>query len=163
VQVEASFQSMEDIRTAFEGGASKVVLRPFAFSLIREAVKTYGPEKVIAEIQSKGSGVIGDGKTSDGEPIDVVDFAEKLVPLGIKEIVFKDERSEGTLMQPNYDEVDRLFLITGNDLKIYVSGGISDPKHLRLLKKIGAAGAIIGKAFFERTISIAEAQAAVRD
>jgi len=163
VQVEASFGNMEDIGLAFQSGASKVVLRPFAFNVIQEAVKTYGPEKVIVEIQSKGSGVIGDGKTSDGEPIDVVDFAEKLVPLGIKEIVFKDERSEGTLMQPNYDEVDRLFLITGNDLKIYVSGGISDPKHLRLLKKIGAAGAIIGKAFFERTISIAEAQAAVRD
>ena len=104
---------------------------------------------------------MGYGKTSDGELIDVVDFAEKLIPLGVKEIVYKDERSEGTLIHPNYDEMDRLFLITGNDLKIYASGGISEIKHLLLLKKIGASGAIIGKAFYEKKLSIKEALAAV--
>ncbi len=163
LQVEASFSSPEDMKIAFERGASKVVLRPFVLNIIGEAVKTFGAEKVIVEIQAKGPGVVGDGKTSDGEPIDVVDFAEKLIPLGVKEIVYKDERSEGTLIHPNYDEVDRLFLITGKDLKIYVSGGISEPKHLQLLKKIGATGAIIGKAFYERILSVQQALDAVAD
>lgn len=161
VQVEASFANIDEIKIAFESGASKVVIRPFAMNIVLEAVKNFGPEKVIVEIQARGSGVIGDGKTSDGEPIDVVDFAEKLVPMGIKDVIYKDERSEGTLIHPNYDEVDRLFLITGKDLNIYVSGGISDAKHIKLLKKIGAAGAIIGKAFYERILSIKEAEEAL--
>jgi phosphoribosylformimino-5-aminoimidazole carboxamide ribotide isomerase len=163
LQVEASFHTIDDMKIAFEKGASKVILRPFALDIIPEAVKTFGPDKVIVEIQAKGSGVVGDGVLPDGEPIDVVDFAEKLVPLGVKEVIYKDERSEGTLIQPNYDEADRLFLITGNDLKIYVSGGISEARQLRLLKKIGATGAIIGKAFFERKLTIEEAEAAVRE
>ncbi len=162
LQVEASFSSIDDMKIAFERGAAKVVLRPFALNVVQEAIKTFGPEKVIVEIQAKGPGVIGDGVLPDGEPIDVVDFAEKLVPMGVKEVVYKDERSEGTMIHPNYDEVDRLFLITGKDLKIYVSGGISEPKHLLLLKKIGASGAIIGKAFYERTLTVAEAQAVVK-
>lgn len=163
VQVEASFQNIEDMKTAFQAGAFKVVLRPYALEIIDDAIREFGPEKVIVEIQAKGSGVVGDGTTSEGEPIDVVDFAEKLVPLGVKEVVYKDERSEGTMIHPNYDEVDRLFLITGKDLKIYVSGGIADAKHLKLLKKIGAAGAVIGKAFYERMITVKEAEAAVMD
>ena len=162
LQVEASFQTIAEIKIAFERGAAKVVLRPFALNVVPEAIKTFGAAKVIVEIQAKGSGVIGDGVLADGEPIDVVDFAEKLIPLGVQEIVYKDERSEGTMIHPNYDEVDRLFPITGKSLKIYVSGGIAEPKHLLLLKKIGATGAIIGKAFYERTISIKEAMAAVK-
>lgn len=161
VQLEASFRNVEDMKAAFEKGAAKIVIRPFALNVVKEAVDHFGSDKIIVEIQSKGSGVVGDGKLSDGEPIDVVDFAEKLIALGVKEIVYKDERSEGTLIHPNYDEMDRLFLITGKDLKIYSSGGISEVKHLVLLKKIGAAGAIIGKAFYEKTLNIKEARAAV--
>ncbi len=161
VQLESSFHSVDEMKEAFELGVSKVVLRPFAFDIIDEAVAAFGAEKIIIEIQAKGSGVVGDGKTSDGDPIDVVDFAEKLVPLGIKEVVYKDERSEGTMIHPNYDEVDRLFLITGKSLRIYVSGGIGDVKHLKLLKKIGASGAIIGKAFYERALTFQEAVQAV--
>lgn len=137
VQLEASYQTLAELKTAFAWGAAKVIIRPFALQLIPEAINTFGAEKIIVEIQSKGSGVVGGGKTSDGSPIDVVDFAEKLVPLGVREIIYKDERSEGTLIHPNYDEVDRLFLITGKDLKIYASGGIAEPRHLALLKKIG--------------------------
>ncbi len=160
VQIEAGFNTMLDIATAFELGASKIVLRPRALSLLKKALEVYGPEKIIMEIQAKGSEVVGGGKSISGELPDVVDFAEKLVPLGVKEVVYKDERSEGTLIHPNYDEVDRLFLITGKSLRIYVSGGISEARHLKLLKKIGASGAIIGKAFYERLISVKEAEAA---
>jgi len=163
IQLESSFRTIEEMKAAFELGAAKVVLRPFVLEIIDDAIREFGPEKVIVEIQAKGSGVVGDGKTSDGDPIDVVDFSEKLVPMGVKEVVYKDERSEGTMIHPNYDEVDRLFLITGKDLKIYVSGGISDAKHLKLLKKIGAAGAVIGKAFYERMLTIKEAEAAVEE
>ncbi len=181
VQIEAGFNNMQDIAAAFEIGASKIALRPYALSLLKEALETYGPEKIIVEIQAKGSEVVmvapqrrgdnfstppsagsGGEKNISGELPDVVDFAEKLVPFGVKEIIYKDERSEGTLIHPNYDEVDRLFLITGKNLRIYVSGGIADAKHLQLLKKIGATGAIIGKAFYERLITVKEAEAAVQ-
>jgi len=163
LQVEAHFSNIGDLKIAFQRGAAKVVLLPLALKIVGEAIKTFGPEKIIVQIESKGSSVMGDGTQSDGTPIDVVDFAEKLIPLGIKEIIYKDQRSEGTLIQPNYDEIDRLFLITGKDLKIYASGGISEARHLQLLKKIGATGAIIGKAFYERIITIKQAQAAVEE
>lgn len=177
VQVEADFTSIAAIEKAFAIGASKVVLRPSAKQIIREAIEKFGPEKVIVEMNAKGSEVVQPivTKTINGkleiEPDlsqnhEVVDFAEMLVTLGVKEIIYKDERSEGTLIHPNYDDVDRIFATIGAvdsqpGLKLYVSGGISQTKHLLLLKKIGATGAIINKAFFESMLTIKEAEKAV--
>ncbi len=163
VIIEAGFNSMQEIQAAFDLGISQVVIRPIDTYLVKEAIRKYGPEKIMVLIQAKGGGVIGVEKKSYEEAVDVVDYAETLIPLGVKMVVYKDERSEGTLIHPNYDEVDRLVMVTGNDLLIYVSGGISGPKHLKLLKKIGAAGAVIGKAFYERMLTVSEAEEAVWD
>jgi phosphoribosylformimino-5-aminoimidazole carboxamide ribotide isomerase len=161
--IEAGFNSMDEIQQAFNLGISQIVIRPMANHLIRPAIQKFGAEKIIVLIQARGGELIDGVKNRPEEEIDVVDYAESLVPLGVKTVVYKDEKSEGTLIHPNYDEVDRLFLITGKDLKIYVSGGISEEKHIKLLKKIGASAAIIGKAFYEKLITIYQAQEAAKD
>jgi len=163
VLVEAGFNTLEDIQAAFDMGISQVVIRPVSTYLVKTAIQKYGAEKIMVLIQAKGGGMIGVEPKSYEEAVDVVDYAESLVPLGVKTVVYKDERSEGTLIHPNYDEVDRLVLVTGTDLEIYVSGGISEVKHLKLLKKIGADGAVIGKAFYEKMLTIKEAEEAVKD
>lgn len=163
VMIEAGFNSLEEMEKALSFDSPQIVVRPKATPLIKEAIKKFGAEKVIVQIQAKGADVVDGFEKKEAYEIDVVDYAETLIPMGVKYIVYKDEISEGTLIHPNYDEVDRLFLITGKDLTIYVSGGISEPKHLQLLKKIGAAGAIIGKAFYERVLTIREAEDAISD
>lgn len=164
IQLEAGFITLEDIREALDLGVSQVILRSPTMDFVEKAITKFGPEKIIIQIFSKRQEVIDNHKKlRPDDYTDVVDYAEKLVPLGVKYIVYKDQRSEGTLIHPNYDEIDRLYLTTGKDLKIYSSGGISEKTHLKLLKKIGASGAIIGKAFYENLISINEAQEAVAD
>jgi phosphoribosylformimino-5-aminoimidazole carboxamide ribotide isomerase len=158
VMLEAGFNTLEEIQAAFDLGITYLVVRPAATHLIKDAVKKFGAEKVFVLIQAKGDEIIDGIKRSPDKEIDVVDYAESLVPMGVKNVVYKDERSEGTLIHPNYDEVDRLVLITGSDLNIFVSGGISDAKHIQLLKKIGADGAIIGKAFYEKLLTVADAK-----
>ncbi len=184
LQLESGFKTLEEIATAFTFGYQKIVLRFCAYPIIKEALAQFGPEKIIISIQGKrgelietvsASQTVDAADNSAGLPRssaqlssqtlveakDVVDFAEELIPLGVKEVIYKDQFSEGTLIHPNYDEVDRLFLITGQSLKIYAAGGISEIKHLLLLKKIGASGAIIGKAFSEKMLSLKEAERAV--
>lgn len=161
VMLEAGFGRIEDIQAALDLGAAQVVIRSPAPEYVKQVIEKFGAEKIIIELQAKGNEMINGGKTRPDQVIDVVDYAEKLVPLGVKTVIFKDERSEGTMIHPNYDDVDRLFLTTGADLKIYVAGGIAEISHLKLLKKIGASGAIIGKGFYEKHLTIAEAESAV--
>lgn len=167
LQLDSGFRTLEEVKMALEFGFQKVILRACAYPIIPEAIKMFGPEKIVINIQGKRSELVetksveGEEGTSPTTSKDIVDFAEELIPLGVKEIIYKDQFSEGTLIHPNYDEADRLFLITGQSLKIYVAGGISEIKHLVLLKKIGAAGAIIGKAFSEKILTLKEAERAV--
>jgi phosphoribosylformimino-5-aminoimidazole carboxamide ribotide isomerase len=161
VILEASYQNIEEIKEVFDMGASQAVLKSPPLYFVKEAIDAFGPEKIIVQIFAKRSELIEKReKLRADDYTDVVDYAEKLVPLGVKTVIYKDQRSEGTLIHPNYDEVDRLFLIVGKNLKIYSSGGISEEAHLKLLKKIGAAGAIIGKAFYENIITVKQAQEA---
>lgn len=159
--IEAGFQTAEAIQEALDLGVSYVVLRTPDESFAKMAVSRFGTDKIYVQIYSSGSDLIEKVRTKP-YATDVVDYAEKLVPLGVKKIIYKDKRSEGTLIHPNYDEVDRLFLIVGKDLEILVSGGVGENKHLIMLKKIGASGAIIGKALYEKLITIRGAEQTVK-
>ena len=161
VWFETGFDTIDAIGAALDLGCERAVVRPVATSLVKEAIQKFGAEKVAVLILAKGGGMVGVEKKNYEEAVDAVDYAESLIPLGVKTVVYRDERSEGTLIHPNYDVADRLYQVTGKELKIYVSGGISEPKHLQTLKRIGVAGALIGKAFYERIITVEEAEAAV--
>ena len=164
VILEAGFSTTEAIQEALDVGANQVVLRSPKLEFVQKVIQTFGPEKIIIQIFANRTELIEDREKKRADDYtEVVDYAEKLVELGVKTVIYKDKRSEGILTNPNYDEIDRLFLTTGDDLKIYSSGGISKQHHLKLLKKIGTSGAMIGKALFERKISIREAQNAVQD
>ncbi|MBN1494884.1 hypothetical protein JW911_04080 [Candidatus Peregrinibacteria bacterium] len=145
-------RSEQEIKMLFETGIDKVVLGVAAEEIYSKSVKTYGEEKIIVGVQAKGDEVITDKKLDF--PLRVIDFAEKLPLSGITQILYKDVFKEGTQINPNYDEVDRILHMT--DLKVYVSGGISKIKHLELLKKLGVYAAVIGKAFYEHELDIEE-------
>ena len=141
-----------EIKTLFETGIDKVVLGVSAEEIYAKSIQVYGPEKIIVGVQAKGDEVKTDQKLNF--PLRVIDFAEKLSSYGVTQILYKDIFKEGTQVNPNYDEVDRLLNMT--TLKVYASGGISKIKHLQLLEKIGVYGAIIGKAFYEHELSLRE-------
>ncbi|NLT27989.1 MAG: 1-(5-phosphoribosyl)-5-((5-phosphoribosylamino)methylideneamino)imidazole-4-carboxamide isomerase, partial [Dehalococcoidales bacterium] len=62
---------------------------------------------------------------------------------------------DGTLTEPNFTALFELI----NSIKatVIASGGISTITHLKLLKKLGAAGAIIGKALYTKDINLKQA------
>jgi phosphoribosylformimino-5-aminoimidazole carboxamide ribotide isomerase len=52
--------------------------------------------------------------------------------------------------------------LSGLDLQITYSGGVSTLDHLRRLAATGAEGAIVGRALYTGDIDLAEALAAIR-
>jgi len=141
-----------EVKMFFETGIDKVVLGVSAEGIYKKSIEIYGADKIIVGVQAKGDEVKTDEKRNF--PLRVIDFAEKLPEYGVTRILYKDIFKEGTQVNPNYDEIDRLLIMTS--LKVYVSGGISKIKHLQLLKKIGVHAAIIGKAFYENELSLRE-------
>jgi len=84
-------------------------------------------------------------------------FAESVVDLGARRIIYTDIKQDGTLAEPNFDGV--IELVRGVKAKIIAAGGISKLSHLKKLAEVGVEGAIVGKALYTGDIKLGEALA----
>lgn len=76
---------------------------------------------------------------------------------GVKHIVYTDISKDGTLTGPNVEYTKLLTEKTGLD--VIASGGVSCMDDLARLHDCGIKGAIIGKALYEKKISLPDAVA----
>ncbi len=91
--------------------------------------------------------------------IDFEKLLKDLESLGLKELVHTDVDRDGMLGGRSLELTKQLASITG--LKIYVAGGISSVEDLERVKKLceeisTIEGVIVGRAFYERKISLKE-------
>ncbi len=145
-------RTIEAIDECFDDGMNQVILGVSAENVYKEAIQKHGADKIIIGIKAKGDEVLTDVERKF--PLRVIDFAEKLPEMGVTQVLFKDIWKESTMIGPNYDEPDRMLRML--PLEVYYSGGIGKEKHLKILKEIGVKGAVIGKAFYEREIRVAD-------
>ena len=154
VEIGGGVRSLVDIDHLFEIGAARVILGVSARGIIQEALKKYGPNKIIFGIKARRNIIESDSLPEDSD--EVIEFATKIVQMGITQIVYKDMEKMGTLYHPNYDEVDRLLVGLGDGLKICSSGGLAALDDLRILNTIGTTGVIASRAFIEGKLNLRE-------
>jgi phosphoribosylformimino-5-aminoimidazole carboxamide ribotide isomerase len=81
---------------------------------------------------------------------------------GVTSFVYSNIERDGMLSGPDLDEVRRVAATVRG--RFLYSGGIASVEDLAALaglRQVNLAGAIVGKALFERRFTIAEAQAAL--
>ncbi|MFC2125887.1 1-(5-phosphoribosyl)-5-[(5-phosphoribosylamino)methylideneamino]imidazole-4-carboxamide isomerase [Bacteroidota bacterium] len=150
-------QSNKDIELVFNAGARQVTGGSVAVKnevLFQEWLLKYGPDKIIlgADVMERTIAVHG-WKEDSG--IDLFDFLEKYIHLGIQYVICTDVGRDGVLEGPAtklYGDV----LNSYPDLKLIASGGVSCLEDLDRLKQIGVFGVIIGKAIYENRIDLKE-------
>jgi phosphoribosylformimino-5-aminoimidazole carboxamide ribotide isomerase len=82
-------------------------------------------------------------------------LARAMVQAGVRRFVYTDISRDGTLTEPNFTAIAELIDII--KLPVIAAGGIASLNHLRMLKKLGAEGAIIGKAMYTGDINLKKA------
>ena len=150
-------QSDEDIHIAFESGAQQVTVGSIA---VKEPAKfiswitTYNPEKIIlgADIMNGRIAVSGWQEGTDRE---IGSFIQDYVSKGIKYVISTDISKDGMLEGPSFELYESI-LKKLPELKLIASGGISSLDDLIQLKEKGLEGAIIGKAIYEKKITLKE-------
>ncbi len=133
-------RDLEALEWLFANGADRVVLGQGAEAIFPAALEKFSPDKLLAGLQVSHY---------DEAPA----VCERYVKMGFKDIVVKDMNAEGTLFHPNFDLIEKCRYFSG--AHIYASGGISEEHHVKLLQDAGAAGVLIGRAFFERRLNLA--------
>ena len=151
-------KSNDDIKIAFENGAFQVTGGSIAIQnpeLFEEWISTYGTIKIIlgADCINRKIATVGWLKKSE---TDVVDFISHYEKKGIKYVICTDVEKDGMLQGANNDLYSEILEKT--EVKLIASGGISSIEDLKKIKSIGCEGVIIGKAIYEKKISLKEIQ-----
>ncbi len=155
IEFGGGIREEKDIKRLFNLGIDRIIIGSIALKEPRKfenILKNFGKEKIIVAIDARRNKVCYKGwqaKTTK----DISSFLRDLIKLRVKTIICTDIERDGTLRGPNFSLYKRL-IKKFPDLNIIASGGIRNKKDLKKLSKIGVAGAIVGKAIYEKKISL---------
>lgn len=157
VQVGGGIRTIKDIENKINLGVNRVIIGTKAVenpAFIREAINTFGAERIVIGIDAKNGMVAIEGweKVSN---YNAVTLATEMKELGVKTIVYTDIAKDGMLQGPNVECTKEMVDVTGLD--IIASGGVSSLKDLESVNQVHVHGAIIGKALYENRINLEEA------
>jgi phosphoribosylformimino-5-aminoimidazole carboxamide ribotide isomerase len=162
VQYGGGLRSLDAVEDALRAGAARVILGTAALAepeLLREALETHGPARVLVSVDARGGRVASAGWTQNtGLSAEAV--LERLQAAGVRELVYTNVDRDGMLEGPDLEEVGAVAASVRGRL-IY-SGGIgalADLEGLAGLGQASLAGVIVGKALYEGRFTIAEAHA----
>lgn len=137
--------NMADIDALFAAGIDYISLNQFSHGILKQALEKFGPKKIFFTIRTQKNII-------EGMPgVDVIDFGAQLVQEGVKKIILRDLKAEGTF-HPNYDEVEHLIVFT--KANVFAFGGIGSMDDLYIFQRTGVAGVMISRAFFDMKLSL---------
>ena len=156
IQVGGGIRDIKSIEELFKAGVDRVILGTSAVEdpeMVKEACRRFN-QSVLIGIDAREGCLAIHGWQQDTE-LGVVEFVHSMVKLGAKRFIYTDIGRDGTLTEPNFSSIFEL--IDSTRFPVIASGGISSLIHLRVLKKLGATGAILGKALYTGDINLKQA------
>lgn len=151
-------KSTKDVEIAFDNGASQITGGSVALhkpELFLEWLETYGSQKIILGADALDGKIATQGWLHNSER-EVIEFIIDFEAKGIRNVVCTDIDKDGMLEGPSIELYERI--IETSTINLIASGGISSLSDLKLLKHLGCEAAIIGKALYEKKISLNELQ-----
>ena len=149
-------RSNNDVRIAFDCGACQISGGSIAVNnpeLFLEWLSTYGNEKIILGADCKNRKISINGWLESVE-IDVIDFIINFEQKGITHVICTDIAKDGMLEGSSNELYSGI--LSGTNINLIASGGISSVNDLLQLRNMGCEGAIIGKAIYEGKITLKE-------
>jgi phosphoribosylformimino-5-aminoimidazole carboxamide ribotide isomerase len=158
VQVGGGIRTVEDVRALADLGATRIVIGSAALrvpDLVDEAAEIM-PVAVALDHRQGELAVQGWTETSGHRVLDVLDrFANAAA------LVVTDITRDGTLLGPDLSGLADVCAKTS--VPVIASGGVGRPTDLVALRNLpGLAGVIVGKAIYERRLTVTEAVEALR-
>ncbi len=148
-------KSDDDIKIAFNSGASQITGGSIAVKdpeLFIKWLSQYGNDKLIlgADTNKDKIAISGWQEESDQE---IIPFIQAYKEKGIKFVISTDIAKDGMLQGPSFSLYKKI-IQNISEINVIASGGISHIDELQKLQEIGCEGVIIGKAIYEKRISL---------
>lgn len=155
-QLGGGVRSETTIRRWIEAGVERVVIgtealkRPAWFG---EACRQF-PQQLVLGIDARDGQVATDGWTETSHT-SAVDLAAQFAELPLAGIVYTDIATDGMLAGPNVEATAAM--CRAARVSVIASGGVTSAEDVQRLAGVGAAGCIIGRALYEKRLTLSEA------
>jgi phosphoribosylformimino-5-aminoimidazole carboxamide ribotide isomerase len=155
IEVGGGIRTLAHIEQYLAAGVWQVLLNTKALDLdfIRRCLNEFGRDSVSIALDVKGINVVSHG-WSRMHDMSAMQLGQQLAELGVQRFVTTDVDRDASLRGPAVDKCLTLRSAVGGDW--VVSGGISRPEHISHLVELGFSGAVIGRAFYDGTLSLEE-------
>ena len=161
IQIGGGIRNIETVESYLEAGVSYVILGTMAVKrpeFITQLCAEF-PGNVIVGIDAKDGEVAVHG-WAEGSDHSAQELALRFEDQGVAAIVYTDINRDGMMEGVNVDATRQL--AESISVPVIASGGVTDMDcivKLNEVKDAGIEGVIIGRALYERTISLPDAQA----
>ncbi|HEY7281049.1 MAG TPA: 1-(5-phosphoribosyl)-5-[(5-phosphoribosylamino)methylideneamino] imidazole-4-carboxamide isomerase [Actinomycetota bacterium] len=160
VQTGGGLHQLQDVDRVLALGAARAVLGTAAVrdpSLVRRAVERHG-DRIVVAVDTRDGRVMIRGWRDAAGPLER--FLPVLEAAGAPRFLVTSIGSDGTLEGPDLPLYHQVLELTGRPL--IASGGVADAGDLAALAGLGVEAAVVGKALYEGTLTLAEAVAVTR-
>jgi phosphoribosylformimino-5-aminoimidazole carboxamide ribotide isomerase len=163
IQIGGGIRDMGTIARYLEAGVSAVIIGTLAVkdpAFVRVACKEF-PGKIIVGIDAKNGFVATDGWAQVSD-VRATELAKQFEAHGVASIIYTDIARDGMMQGVNVEAT--VEMARASSIPVIASGGISHIDDIRALANFmreGIAGAITGRAIYEGTLDLAQAQGLV--
>jgi len=155
-QLGGGIRNLKTMGTVLKAGVDRVILGTAAVEdrkLVQEACHNFG-NSIIVGIDARDGYIAVRGWKLDTN-LKATEVAKSMIELGVKRFIYTDISRDGTLTEPNFSGVFEA--VNATNRPVIAAGGISSLDHLKMLKRLGVEGAIIGKALYTGNINLKQA------
>lgn len=155
-EVGGGIRTMEAVDSYIAAGVGRVILGTAAVNdpdFLEAALKKHG-NKIAVGVDIKDGYVAIKGWVEKSE-LEAFLFCHRLEEMGVETVISTDISKDGAMMGANHELYERLHRELG--INIIASGGVSSIDDVKRLAELGIYGAIIGKAYYTKAISLPEA------
>jgi len=138
--------------------SERIVIGTLAFKdkpLLKLLLSELGPEKIVISVDHKDGEIVINGWQKDAG-IKLIPAINEFLEIGFTEFLLTNVSSDGTLEGPDLEFLEQACNLPNTN--IIASGGISNINDVNDVKEKNAFGVILGKALYEKKLTIVEAK-----
>lgn len=155
VQLGGGIRTLEQVDAVLKLGVHRAIIGTAALkqpSLVKAACARYG-ERIAVGIDARDGAVATHGWLEVSQKA-AVEFAREMAA-SVQTLIYTDIKSDGMLKGPNVEATADI--VSEGPADVIASGGVTSLEDIAALKRIGASGAIVGRALYTGALSLQDA------
>ena len=164
VEVAGGLRTAAAVASVLGSGAARAVIGTVAVEdpgLAALMIDRFGPERIAVAVDVRDGRAVGRAWQAGSPGVDAGDLVQRLSATGVRTFEVTAVARDGLMAGPDLELLGRLVAL--GQARIIASGGIRDAADIRSVRRIGCAGAIVGRALYDGTLTLEDALAATAD